>query len=73
VALWTDVRLGLSPESWNRHAEFDAAFRRHFPDLVETVEELVTVLSAVDVTARERYQRALAYVGRRLAASFSSP
>jgi hypothetical protein len=73
VALWTDVRLGLNPETWRRHAEFEAAFRRHFPDLVETVEELVTVLGAVDVTARDRYQRALAYVERRLATSFPSP
>lgn len=69
IALWTDVRLGLGPESWSRYAEFDQTFRRRFPDLAGTVDELVTVLNAVDVTARERYARALAYVRRRLAAT----
>jgi len=73
VALWIDVRLGLNPESWSRHGEFDAAFRRHFPELAATVDELVQVLNAVDVTVQERYRRALAYVGRRLVASFPSP
>ena len=67
TALWTDVRLGLTPDAWSRQGEFDAAFRRSFPELAATVDELVTVLNAVDVTARERYQRALAYVKRRLA------
>ncbi len=67
IALWTDVRLGLGPESWSRYAEFDQTFRRRFPSLAGTVDELVTVLSAVDVSVRERYTRALAYVRRRLA------
>ncbi|MCX6637328.1 MAG: hypothetical protein NT090_19920, partial [Acidobacteria bacterium] len=37
--------------------------------LAETVDELVTVMKAVDVTALERFRRALAYVYRRLAAT----
>jgi hypothetical protein len=67
IALWTDVRLGLGPDAWSRYGEFDRAFRRAFPLLAATVEEIVTVLSAVDLTARDRFQRALAYVRQRLA------
>ena len=67
IALWTDVRLALSADSWSRYGEFDQAFRRRFPLLAETVDELVTVLEAVDVTALDRFRRALAYVHRRLA------
>ncbi|MDP2998818.1 MAG: hypothetical protein Q8N47_15130 [Bryobacterales bacterium] len=69
IALWTDVRLALSADSWSRYGEFDQAFRSRFPLLAETVDELVTVLKAVDVTALERFRRALAYVLRRLAAA----
>ena len=69
IALWTDVKLALSADSWSRYGEFDQAFRRRFPLLAETVDELVTVLKAVDVTALERFRRALAYVYRRLAAT----
>jgi hypothetical protein len=72
IALWTDVRLALSADSWSRYGEFDQAFRRRFPLLAETVDELVTVLKAVDVTALERFRRALAYVHRRLAAAAGS-
>lgn len=69
IALWTDVRLALSADSWSRYGEFDQAFRSRFPLLAETVDELVTVLTAVDVTALERFRRALAYVHRRLASA----
>jgi hypothetical protein len=69
IALWTDVRLALSADSWSRYGEFDQAFRRRFPLLAETVDELVTVLQAVDLTALERFRRALAYVHGRLAAA----
>lgn len=67
IALWIDVRLGLGPDTWSRYAEFDRAFRRAFPLLAAAVEEIVTVLSAVDLTAKDRFQRALAYVRQRLA------
>jgi hypothetical protein len=66
IALWTDVRLGLGPDDWGRADEFDRAFRRAFPDLAATVDEIVTVLRAVDLTSRDRFQRALAYVRQRL-------
>ncbi|MBI4874624.1 MAG: hypothetical protein HY822_08325 [Acidobacteria bacterium] len=67
ITLWTDVRLGLTPEQWGRAAEFDQAFRKAFPVLAPVAEELAAVLSAVDLTALERYHRALAYVRQRLA------
>lgn len=67
LALWTDVRLGLTPEAWSRYGEFDRAFRRAFPELADAVEEMVTVLGAVDLTARERFERALVYVRKRVA------
>lgn len=67
IAVWADARVGLKAEFWNRYNEFDAAYRRHFPDLAPAVDELTAVLTAVDVTEPGRYGRALAYVRKRLA------
>jgi len=69
LAMWTDVRLGLSREDWEAFGRFDAAMRRTFPDLAGVVEEMVSRLSRIDVGRRTLYRIALDYVTGRLASA----
>lgn len=69
LAMWTDVRLGLSGGKWPAFGRFDAAMRRAFPDLAPVVEEMESRLRKADVRRRTVYRLALEFVSARLAAA----
>lgn len=69
LAMWADVRLGLSPGKWPSFGRFDAVMRRAFPALAPVVEEIESRLGRADVRRRTVYRLALEFVSERLAAA----
>jgi len=59
LALWLDVRLGLSPEQWNNYDRFLEAMEQNSPALKPHVEGLYELLRRADVRDRDVHLRTL--------------
>ncbi len=62
LALWMDVRLGLSPDAWIGYRCFLQAMARNFPMLEAPAERLWEALNSVDPADRDAYARVLGRV-----------
>ncbi len=69
LALWLDVRLGLSRQSWERFERFDAAFRKNYPALAGRGAAVEERLRGADLEDLEDYWPALWETTRQLAAA----
>lgn len=54
---WVDVRLGLSPETWEDYDRFSEAMARCFPRLAPAVDELAGLIGRADLRDPETYAR----------------
>ncbi len=66
IALWVDVRLGLSTADWDRRDRFLDACGRAYPGLRALTDELCERVAAADLNDRDQYRRTLEWVEDRL-------
>lgn len=59
AAEWVDVRLGLAPGEWPMQERYEKAVRRYMPEVVSTVEQIVSFMRSVDVASRSAHRQAL--------------
>jgi hypothetical protein len=72
LALWIDVRLGLTPETWEHLPRFLELMEKNYPELAPYAREICAYLSERDVGDREEYQRALEFSLRRFKEVFAA-
>ena len=56
---WLDVRMGLSPETWDKYDRFLAAMERRYAELKPRVDELYEVLHEANVHDQDVHLRVL--------------
>jgi hypothetical protein len=61
MALWVEVRTGLSSERWPGYERFEAQMRRHYPILEQNTADLQERISGTELGDQEAYDNLLHY------------
>lgn len=62
LGMWIDVRLGLSPDTWDHYHQFLGILEEHHPEFSPLVDELCTLLTASDVHDDKVHEQVLGQV-----------
>ena len=66
LALWSDVKLGLNPASWNGYERFEKAMKATFPELSRPAEAISGHLARLDLKDKAIHRQALVFSFQRM-------